>query len=309
MSRLTRYKPLWTGLQVFFAGSVLFFLLRAIITRWSQVTAVPWRFRLVPLAGSVILQVLAAVLWATVWRHMVVRSGCPIPWADGIRIYLVSNLAKYVPGSIWGYVGRVYLGRDQGLTAVGVGTSVVWEVGITVVSSLLLTALTIPAHPWRIPSTVLYLVVAAALVCFVSLLPPVFNRWARLLKRWRPSHFPLFDWQDFWLYLVSAFGTHILVGMAFFLFARSFVDIGWRFWWSFVGLWSFSATAGLVVVLVPYGLGVKEGLLTLFLQPFVATETATLISLASRLWTIACEVLAVLVVVVLFGRFKGQPKK
>lgn len=65
-------------------------------------------------------------------------------------------------------------------------------------------------------------------------------------------------------------------------------------------MWSFSATAGLVVIFVPYGLGVKEGLLTLLLQPFLPAESAVLISLASRLWTIACELLAAGIVAVLF---------
>jgi hypothetical protein len=304
MSRLRKHRVLWHSLQTVFASTALFFLVRAIVTRWSQIAAFPWQFRVVPLVGSITLYTAAGLFWATVWRHMVVRSGCPIKWADGVRVYMVSNLAKYVPGSIWGYVSRAYLGRDEGLTVMGVGISAVWEVGITVMASLLLTVATIPAYPSRIPAAFLRLVLAVTLLCFVGLLPPVFNRWVRLLRRGQSANPPSFRWHDFWLYLVSAFGTHILVGTAFFLFTRSFVDIDLRSWWSLVGLWSFSATAGLVIVLVPYGLGVKEGLLTLFLQPFLPIELATLISLASRLWTVACEVLAALLAVLLLHKFK-----
>ena len=309
MSRLKQYKVLWHSLQVLFASTIVFFLVRAIAARWSQIIAFPWRFRAAPLVGSIILQLVAGLLWAIIWSHMVVRSGCPMQWTDGVRIYAVSNLAKYIPGSIWGYVSRAYLGRDEGLNVVGVGISVVWEVGITVVASLLLTAATIPVYPWEIPEPFLQLVLAVALLCFVGLLPPVFSRWSSLLKKqWQPACCPSFRWRDFCLYLVSAFGTHVLVGVAFFLFTRSFVDVDARFWWSFVGLWSFAATAGLLAVLVPYGLGVKEGLLILFLQPFLSIESATLISVASRLWIIAGELVTVLVVLPLFRKPKGyQP--
>jgi hypothetical protein len=232
---------------------------------------------------------------------MVVRSGCAIGWLDGLRVIQVSNLAKYIPGSVWGYVSRVYLG--EGLTAAGVGVSVVWEVGTAIVASLLLTAAVLPFYPGNVPEVVWRLVFVVALFCFAGLLPPVSNRWIHLVRR-GPVERPLpsFRWRDFFLYLVSAFGTHILVGTAFFLFTRSLLDVHWSAWWSFVGMWSFSATAGLLVILVPYGLGVKEGLLALLLQPFLPLESAVLVSLASRLWTIAGELVAAgLVTLVFYG--------
>jgi len=188
-----------------------------------------------------------------------------------------------------------------------VGISALWEVGITVVASLLLTAVTVPIYPWEIPRVLLWLVLAIALLCFVGLLPPVFNRWVRFLERWQPAHHSSFRWRDFCLYLVSAFGTHVLVGTAFFLFSCSFADVDVRFWWSFVGLWSFAATAGLVMVLVPHGLGVKEGLLILFLRPFVSVESAILISVTSRLWLVAGELLAALLAILLLRKAANNP--
>ncbi|HSR32343.1 MAG TPA: lysylphosphatidylglycerol synthase domain-containing protein, partial [Anaerolineae bacterium] len=277
------------------------FLIRTVVTQWSQITAYSWEFRAVPLIGSMVVQVAAMFFWAAIWRSMIVRSGNAIGRADGVRIYLVSNLAKYIPGSIWGYVSRVYLGEDEGLTAAGVGVSVVWEVGMAIVASLILTATTIPTYPGEIPDAILNLVLLVALVCFIGLIPPVSNRWLRLLNRWQSTHpTPTFRWSDFFFYLTAALATHVLVGTAFFMFTRSLVNVNVSAWWSFVGMWSFSATAGLVVIFVPYGLGVKEGLLTLLLQPFLPAESAVLISLASRLWTIACELLAAGIVAVLF---------
>ncbi len=285
--------PRWVrvALQVAFLALILFFLIRVIVRSWDQIAAFPWQFQPGLLIASVAVQVAAGLFWATVWRRMAVQAGSAIGWAAGVRVYLLSNLAKYVPGSIWGYLSRAYLGRESGLTVARVGVSTVWEVGITVVASLLLTALTIPFYPIRLPDHVLLLAVAAALICLTALLPPVFNRWLPRLPRLARQQKVHFRWRDFGLYLAAAFITHVLVGTGFFLFAASLVELELAAWPGFVGAWSFSATAGLVMLLAPYGLGVKEGLLTLLLQAFMPAGAAALVALASRLWTVAVELL------------------
>ncbi len=292
MSHLRLGKAWRIGLQALFVGVVCFFLARTVVNRWEQIVAFPWHFRPAPLFGSLVIAAIAGVFWATVWRRMLMQTGSSISWADGVRIYLVSNLAKYVPGSIWGYVSRAYLGRDVGVTLTRVGVSTIWEVGITIVASLLLTAMSLPFAPVELPTQVLLLVAAVAAISLIFLLPPIFNRWIRWLGRWRPmAAASAFRWRDFGLYLGAAFLTHVLVGSAFFLFASALVDLAPSAWWVLVGAWSFSATAGLVVLLAPYGLGVKEGVLTLFLCAFMAVGAATLVALASRLWTIITELI------------------
>jgi hypothetical protein len=292
MSSLRNSKALRIGLQGLFVGIVLFFLIRTLMASWTQIIAFPWHFRALPLIGSLGVSLIAGVFWASVWRRMVVQTGSSIGWADGVRVYLVSNLAKYVPGSVWGYVSRAYLGRDYGVTLARVGISTIWEVGITIVASLLLTAMLLPVFPVKLPNRVFQLVAAVAAVSLILLLPPVFNRWMRFLGRWRPmAEPPVFRWYDFGLYLGAAFVTHVLVGTAFFLFASALVDLPPRDWSGFVGAWSFSATAGLVILLTPYGLGVKEGVLTLFLRAFMPLGAAVLVALLSRLWTIVIELI------------------
>ncbi len=299
MSRLKDARTFWSVLRALLAAAALLFLVRAIVTRWSQVTAYPWQLHVIPLLGSFFLQLVAAFFWATVWWRMVIRAGSPIPWREGVWAYLISNLARYVPGSIWGYVSRVHLARD--LTAVGAGISVVWEVGMAIVASLLLTAAAFPFYPGELPVLVFRLVLVVALVCLVGLLPPIANRWMALLNRRSTAQQDMsYGWSDFMVFLSAALTTHILVGSAFFLFTRSVVNVGAQHWWSFVAIWSFSATAGLVVILVPYGLGVKEGTLALLMGPFLALESIAPIALASRLWTIIGELLAAGVVVIVY---------
>ncbi len=291
MSRLKRGGSFWVGLRLLFTSIVVFFLIRTIYTRWSQVANSLWQFRPIPLVASFGLQLAAALFWATVWQQMVKRMDRRLGWADGIRIYLLSNLVKYVPGSIWGYASRLYWGSELGLSAASVGISVIWETGLAVLASLLLTAITIPTYPSKLPQSLSILLWVISGLCFVALFPPLATQWMRTFQKHRSYEMPYLRWRDFFIYLFCAICTHMLVGMAFFLFIRSLLNVDMHLLLSFVGIWSLAATAGLVVVIAPHGLGVKEGVLVLLLQSFMPFETALAISLVSRLWTIAGEVI------------------
>ncbi len=291
MSRLKRSEFLWVGLRLLFTGVVVFFLIRTISTRWSQVVTFPWQIRLLPLAASLAFQLIAALFWATIWQQMVRRMDCQLGWADGIRIHALSNLVKYIPGSIWGYASRLYWGLEIGLNVVPMGISVIWETGITVVASLLLTAVVIPTYPSKLPQTLSLFLWMIAGLCFVGLLPPVSAQWMRIFRKHASYKALHLGWRDFFLYLFFAICTHILVGTAFFLFTYSLLNVDLHLLLSFIGVWSLAATAGLVVVIAPHGLGVKEGVLVLLLQSFMPFEAALAVSLASRLWTIAGELI------------------
>lgn len=301
MSRLKQNKALWAGLQALFVVAVFFFLGQALLSQWSQVKAFQWHFRIVPLLLSMAFQLAAIFFWATVWCYMVGRLlAHPLRRIDGVRIYVLSNLVKYVPGSIWGYASRIYLGSGKGLDVVNVGISTIWEVGITVVASLLLSGVTLSPYLRPIDQRLLYPLLIIALVCFCGLLPPVSRRWMRLLINQKTSlHAPSLEWKDFGLYLSAALVTHMLVGIAFFFFVFSLIDVRPSSVWGLVGIWSFSATSGLVTVLAPYGMGVREGILTWLLQIFVSPGVAILVSLVSRLWTICGELLAALLALAL----------
>ena len=307
MSVIRQRGSLWLGAQVLFLGMAFWFLGRMTAGRWPQIAALAQKCRSAPLVASLALGLLATVGWAAVWRCLVVKAGARVGLRQGVYVYLVSNLAKYIPGSVWVYASRAYLG--EGVNGIHVGISTVWEIGITAVGSLVLTTAVATAYPAPLPHGALQVLAAAALLCLVLLLPPVFRRAARLLRfigrRPGVDGASEFRWRDLGLYLVAAIGSHILVGSAFFLFIRSFVAVDGRFWLVVAGLWSFAATVGLFVLIAPYGLGVKEGLLVLLLQVFMPLEAATLIALASRLWTIAVDLLG-FAFAMLFLRTRGR---
>jgi uncharacterized membrane protein YbhN (UPF0104 family) len=77
---------------------------------------------------------------------------------------------------------------------------------------------------------------------------------------------------------------------------------------SLIGAWSFSATVGLVSLFAPYGLGVKEGILTLLLSMYMPTGTAAAVAILSRIWSISGDLLSTALLLI-WERRKDQEER
>jgi hypothetical protein len=93
----------------------------------------------------------STALGAWEWVLLVNALGGQLDIIPGMRIHLVSNLAKYVPGFIWSYVGKAYLATRQGVPAGIAALSVVCEFIIVFSDGGLVLALCLPYSgivPW-----------------------------------------------------------------------------------------------------------------------------------------------------------------
>ena len=80
-----------------------------------------------------------------------------------------------------------------------------------------------------------------------------------------------------------------LLGTAFFLFIRSLASVSVSQLLVVTGTYAVAWSIGILSVITPGGLGVREGILSLLLTSVLPPATATLIALLSRLWTISAE--------------------
>jgi hypothetical protein len=89
------------------------FFVLTLVSRWHQVTAVKWSLH--PGYFTAACAVLAAsyALVAILWASALARVA-PVRVAAGVRIWFVANLARYVPGNVWSFVGAVELARREG---------------------------------------------------------------------------------------------------------------------------------------------------------------------------------------------------
>ncbi|MFM8567709.1 MAG: hypothetical protein ACKOCV_08500, partial [Gemmatimonadota bacterium] len=121
----TRPGSLRRLLMLAFAVAVLWFGGGALVEQWTAVREVraahPTRWGEV-LAASLLTLLSYAVLIET-WRRTVRSWGESIGYPTAARIWLVSNLGRYVPGSIWPIGALSVLAERAGVSAAAAGGS------------------------------------------------------------------------------------------------------------------------------------------------------------------------------------------
>lgn len=92
----------------FIWGATIFFIAQTLIASWPEVQAIEltensWRYLAVAWGLS-----LLAHCWAGwVWHWLLRAWGLPYGGLWAMRVYLFTNVAKYLPGNIWHFYGRV----------------------------------------------------------------------------------------------------------------------------------------------------------------------------------------------------------
>lgn len=85
-----------------------------------------WAWRPLPLIGSVLLLIAGYAYSSLLWRQMVVEMGGPrLKGWTAIRIFMVANLGRYVPGKVLQIAGLAILSRREGVPATTATTAAI----------------------------------------------------------------------------------------------------------------------------------------------------------------------------------------
>ncbi len=146
----------------------------------------------------------------------------------------------------------------------------------------------------------LIVILAASLICLhPRIFYPLANRCYKLLKRPPIPRDKEVSYLRLLIILVINYLFWLLLGAAFFLFAKSIIAIPFAKFFTVVGIYIVAVWLGFLVLFVPNGLGVREWVKTEGLATFLAPSLSVVLSLSSRLWSLANEALWSLVLFVL----------
>lgn len=131
-------------------GGTLFFLVKAVKDHWQEVAAiridgVGWA----TLAIALGITLLAHIWSGWVWTWILHELNQPVTDAQFIQVYLKTNIAKYLPGNVWHYYGRISAAKTDGVPG-----------DVAIISVLL--------EP-------LLMVAAALIVALIGIQPPTLN--------------------------------------------------------------------------------------------------------------------------------------
>lgn len=134
---LSRLKPL---LRWAIVGGMLIFLIKAFKNHWQEVAAirieaVGWFY----LASGLVVTLLAFTCAGWVWSLTLRELNQPLNNSWVIKVYLKTHIAKYLPGYLWHYYGRIWNAKNAGVRSEIATLSVVMEPFLMIAAALLMT--------------------------------------------------------------------------------------------------------------------------------------------------------------------------
>lgn len=289
---LTPFKPLLKPLLRYgIIALVCFFLGQMLWKHGAAVLAVPiapsgWGALLLAFGITLLAHVWAGVVWSMILQSL--GQSASARW--GAATYLKTNIAKYLPGNIWHFYGRIQAGRQQGMPGAVLLLSVLLEplLMLAVAVAIAVVGLPLPAGfaPW--------VVYALQGVVLLAILTAIHPRWLNPLltiagrkKAQSLNETPMALTQYPWRPLFGEGGFLLLRSMGFLLCWGAVVEV--RSPLALVSAFSVAWLAGLVVPGMPGGVGVFESVALGLLGGQVAPDRLLWILAAYRLVNTGAE--------------------
>ena len=265
------------------------FFVATLAARWNDVISLKWRLDPWLFTVATVLLALSYGLVAWLWglalgRYARTRN------STGARIWFLSNLARYVPGNVWSYVGAVELARREGVarrvTLAVMALTQVLSVGVAVAVGLPVLL----AERARLGRPAL---LGAVVVAAGAGLAVLFR--GRLLELAR-RRVPGFDPRELTpsagtvAWLVAGYALYwVVTGLAFAALVAALHPLAAGDVPLVMAAYAAAYAAGFLALLTPAGLGVREGVLVVALAPVLPAGPALVVALVSRVWMMLVE--------------------
>lgn len=126
-------------------GGTIFFLAKALKDNWQEVLAIElgksgWGYMAIALLVTLLAHIWSGWVWSWILRFFdqpVDRMWC-------VRVYLKTNIAKYLPGNVWHFYGRVWTAKAAGVPLTVATLSVLMEPLLMAAAAISLASIASP---------------------------------------------------------------------------------------------------------------------------------------------------------------------
>jgi len=247
---------------------------------------------------STIVVTLSLILWAIIWSKIINSLSIKKNELSIIvNIYITSNLTKYLPGSVWNYVLRDFYGKTKGIESKKIWMVNYIEILGSVFSGSLIYLLSLLFNHKNSPIINPLFILFLTIIILITISPPFVNYFFSIISRKGNIQIEKdfqYNWKIFFIFISFSMLNWIFVCTGVFIFMASIVEINPNVLPEIFGIWSISIVTGLVAVGVPQGIGIRESIMIFLLSLLIGFASATLISVSSRVWLLACDLLSYL---------------
>jgi uncharacterized membrane protein YbhN (UPF0104 family) len=235
------------------------------------------------MAPAIGLSLIAQAILPLGWYELLRRCGYSFPNLQIFRVYFITSVARYLPGGIWHFGGRLVWLRQlsvpprvAGQTIVAEQLWVLWSALIVALFCIFVSSLEGVMRQALLGLLCLTLLIAGSLLLSWMLIDSDrYNLRAPLSVMTLPSLYSLF-----WVLN----GISLCMAMEALGWSGSMME-----WLQVIGYVPLSWAIGYLVILSPSGLGIRESVLTAFLGTLVSLPAAATIALLSRLLMVISE--------------------
>ena len=274
-----------------FAVVLLAVAARWFSARWAAVLAggpaptIDWPW----LGLAFVLLVVHAGAAMFIWRQVLRAVGARLSVRDAVDSFVPSILARYIPGKIWANTVRLALGRRAGVRYGASTGAILWEtlLGLWSAGVVAFAGLASGADPAARRAAVI-LVVGTSAAWIAATLLARHPRGAAFLHRLGNTE-PVRSPAALAPSVVTSFIAWTFYGTAHLAIARALGPVGLDAWPLVAGSVALAWAGGYLAIVMPVGLGVRDGILLVLLASLLDPARALLFVALSRLVQLAVD--------------------
>ena len=276
--------------------------------QWPQITSALDRMHWYSLSLSIAAAIAGSACMMLAWRAVLADLGSPLPARVAGRINFTAQLGKYVPGAVWAFAAQVELGHDYQVPRRRSFASVVVSLAVTVSVGLGLALVLLPVASPEIARHYWWALAVLPLV-IVALCPPVLgsllDRLLAVLHRAPLERRPSFPG------LAKAVAWNLagwlMLGLQVWILLPGIAGLHGRTLLLCVGGYALAFSAGLMLVVLPSGIGARDLILMAALATLLPYGSASAIAIMTRVGTTITD-LALGAVGIALGHQALQPR-
>lgn len=224
------------------------------------------------------------------WQVLLKAVGVKLPFIKNLKIWLLSNATRLLPGGIWQYPSKIVMLEKEGVKRNTSLIAVIMETLFTLSFGSVIVFATLPF--WGIPekfsylNNFLWLFLASPILAVLMLHPKLVKILVSYLAKIRKTKIEFkgvkFSKKDLIVASLLFFLKFLVFGVAFFVLFNIVYPLTPSLFPVLVGTLTLSWIIGFLAVFAPAGLGVTELTLVLLLSPHFPLGVASLMAVVFR---------------------------
>lgn len=288
----------WTGILLSVALASYFIYFTIGVLRQYGANIILTSDLIIAMAAAAFLYAMCTPVSGWAW-HILLR-GMGVTWKPGAlsAIMGVTQLAKYVPGNIGQHLGRTALSLAKGMSVGAYTGSVLIETILAMLAGLFVGIFFSLLSPFSVSKIIFEYrailgVMAIVLAVCAFALPWVIHKAKSLVRcrvffaKWIKAELIIPDLNNIGLAFIGYCMNFLLIGLGLWLISLVVGDNVKIDFFYLTAVFALSWLLGFITPGAPAGIGVREGIMVLFLSGLAAADIVLLMVAAMRIATIA----------------------